>query len=143
MKKLVFLLMLLIVPMALMAQDPTTPPAGWGDVFSNPALWLGSFAGVSLLTAFLAAFFNGLFKFTEKWARQLCAWVIAILVLILGDVLNIKIVYSWDFPIWLAIIHGFAAGLASNGFFDIPTLKKILVVIEGLFVKPTPVEPIE
>lgn len=138
MKKLILFLSFLLFPLILFCQEPTTTPTGWGDVFSNPALWLGSFAGVSLLTAFLAAFFNGLLKLTINWTRQLCAWVIAILILILGDVLNLQIVYTWDFPIWLAILHGIAAGLASNGFFDIPTLKKILTVIEGLFTpKPT------
>ena len=139
MKKLIMFLGFLLLPLVVFCQEPTTPPTGWGDVFSNPALWLGSFAGVSLLTAFLAAFINGLFNFTAKFARQLCAWVIAILILILGDVLNLKIVYTWDFPIWLAVLHGLAAGLASNGFFDIPTLKKILDTIEGLFNKPKPI----
>lgn len=134
-KFIVFLLVLLAIPIALLAQEPTEPPTGWGEIFSNPALWLGSFAGVSLLTAFLATFFNGLLKLVNKFPRQLCAWLVAIAIVLVGDFANIKIIYTWDFPIWLAILHGFAAGLASNGWFDIPTLKKILSTIEELFVK--------
>lgn len=134
---MILLFVFLAIPFALLAQ-PTEPPTGWGDVFSNPALWLGSFAGVSLLTAFLATFLNGFLKLVNKFPRQLCAWLVAIAIVLLGDFLNIKVVYTWDFPWWLAILHGFAAGLASNGWFDIPTLKKILDTIEGLF-KPKPV----
>lgn len=137
-KAIMFLFVLMAIPIAILAQEPTDPPAGWGEVFSNPALWLGSFAGVSLLTAFLAAFLNGLFKIVNKFPKQLCAWLIAIAIVLIGDFANIKIVYTWDFPVWLAILHGLAAGLASNGWFDIPTLKKILNTIEDLFVKPTP-----
>ena len=133
-----FLFVLLAIPIAIFAQEPTEPPTGWGDVFSNPALWLGSFAGVSLLTAFLASFFNGLLKLVKQFSRQLCAWIVAIAIVLIGDFANVKIVYTWDFPIWLAVLHGFAAGLASNGWFDIPTLKKILSVIEGWF-NPKPV----
>jgi hypothetical protein len=137
-KMIVFLLMLLAIPVALLAQEPTTPPTGWGDIFSNPALWLGSFAGVSLLTAFLATFVNGLLKLEKNFPKQLCAWLVAIAIVLIGDLANIKLVYTWDFPVWLAVLHGLASGLASNGWFDIPTLKKILETIEGLF-KPKPV----
>ena len=38
-----------------------------------------------------------------------------------------------DFTIVLTIIHGFAVGLASNGIFDIPTLKGLLNAIDGWF----------
>lgn len=138
-KAIMFLIFLLAIPLMIFSQEPTTPPTGWGDVFSNPALWLGSFAGVSLLTAFVAAFFNGLLKLEKKFPRQLCAWVIAIVITVgLGAIANIKIIYTWDFAWWLALLNGVAAGLASNGVFDIPTLKKILDTIEGLF-KPKPV----
>ena len=126
---------LIVLPMILFGQEPTIPPVSWGEVFSNPTLWLSSFAGVSLLIAFVTTFFNGVFKVEQKFLRQLMAWIIAIIILVLGDVFNIKIVYTWDFPIWLALIHGFAAGLASNGWFDIPILKAILNKIEELFVK--------
>ena len=126
---------LIVLPMILFGQEPAIPPVRWGEGFSNPTLWLSSFAGVSLLIAFVTTFFNGVFKVEQKFLRQLMAWIIAIIILVLGDVFNIKIVYTWDFPIWLALIHGFAAGLASNGWFDIPRLKAILNKIEELFVK--------
>jgi len=137
-KMIVFLLMLLAIPIALLAQEPTVPPTGWGDIFSNPALWLSSFAGVSLLTAFVATFINGFLKVTTKFLKQFVAWLVAIGILVLCDLFNIKICYSWDFPIWLAILHGFAAGLASNGWFDIPWLKTLLDKIAEWFPPKVP-----
>ena len=136
---LIFCLML-FGGMSLLAQDPTNPPTSWGDVFSNPALWLGSFAGISLLTAFLAAFINGTFHITNKSLRQIIAWLVAIAILLISDFANWKLCYAWDFPWWLALLHGFAAGLASNGVFDIPILKAILDKIESFFkpAVPTP-----
>jgi MFS superfamily sulfate permease-like transporter len=142
MKKLcVFFCLMFFAGMSLFAQDPTAPPAGWGEILANPMLWFGSFAGVSLLTTFLATFFNAWLKITKNFPRQLCAWVVAILIMVATDLLNYG--YAAEFPIWLAIAHGFAAGLASNGWFDIPLLKSILDKVEGWFIKPEPAPPVE
>ena len=144
MKKLfAFFCLMFFASMSLFAQDPTAPPAGWGDVFSNPVLWFGSFAGISLLTAFLATFINGMAKITKKFHRQIVAWLIAIALLVVCDLVNWKLCYAWDFPWWLAALHGFAAGLASNGVFDIPLLKSFLDKVEGWFIKPEPTPPVE
>jgi len=140
MKKSIFFLFfigLLLIPLALLAQEPTVPPVSWGEVFSNPALWLGSFAGVSLLTAFITAFAIGLLKLTSKLAKQFVAWGIAIVITTLvGSVFNFKLVYTWELPVLLAALHGFMAGLASNGWAKISVLKEILDSITGLFKKP-------
>lgn len=136
MKKIFTLLFLFVVTTLIVGAqviEPTDPPTGWGDIFSNPSLWLGSFAGVSLLTVFLAAFINGLLKVEKTFYRQLTAWIIAIIIAEVGVIFKIELVYTHNFLWPLALIHGFAAGLASNGWFDIPTVKKILLVIEGLF----------
>jgi hypothetical protein len=134
MKKLiVFLFVLLAIPIAVFAQDVPAPPSNWGDVIFNFQEWFLSFGGVVVLTAFVAAFFNGLLKLTKGFLKQLCAWVVAIILLVGSDLVNFG--YAKDFPILLAVIHGVAAGLASNGVFDIPFVKSILDKIEGWFVK--------
>jgi hypothetical protein len=140
MKKIMILLTLLIVPMMLLAQDtiPVDPPTNWGDVFINFPAFLTTFGGVAALTAFIAAFLNGLLKFTQGFKKQLVAWAVAIILLVATDLLNFG--YAKDLPILLAVIHGFAAGLAANGVFDVPTLNAILRGIEQWFVKPTPVK---
>lgn len=130
-----FLILLLAVPVALLAQD-LQPPTSWSDILINPGKWFADFGAISLLTAFLAAFFNGLLKTEKKFLRQLVAWGVAIVLLIGSDLLNFG--YAAEFPILLAVINGFAAGLASNGWFDIPTLKAVLDTIEGWFKPSTP-----
>lgn len=134
---IVFFFMLLAIPIAMFAQEPTEPPTGWQDILINPGVWLGSFAGTSLLTAFVAAFLNGLLKVVKSFQKQLVAWLVAIVLVVGSDLLNFG--YAKDYTILFALVNGFFAGLASNGWFDIPTLKAVLNSIEGWFTpKPTP-----
>jgi len=140
-KFMMFLFLLLAIPAAMFAQDPTQPPAGWLDILSDPAKWFASFTAVSFLTSFLAAFFNGLLKLEKGFFKQLCAWLVAIILLVVSDMVNFG--YAKDFPIILAVVHGFAAGLASNGWFDIPWWKAVLDKVEGWFHKPDPALPVQ
>lgn len=119
------------------AEDPVVPPNSWTDVLINLKGWFASFAGVAALTAFVAAFLNGILKVTKSFVKQLLAWGVGILLLVVTDLFNFG--YAAEFPIWLAIIHGLAVGLASNGLFDIPWCKALLENIEKWFRKPKPV----
>ena len=119
---------------AQVAEDPVVPPDNWTDVLINLKGWFASFAGVAALTAFVAAFLNGLLKVTQSFVKQLVAWGVGIVLLVATDLFNFG--YAAEFPIWLAIIHGFAVGLASNGLFDIPWCKALLENIEKWFNKP-------
>jgi len=130
MKRFFLLIFVLLLSLPLMAQDPV-PPENWGDVLINSKEWFASFGGIVLLTAFIAAFLNGLLKITGKFYKQVIAWSVAIILLVGSDLINLG--YAAQFPILLALIHGLAAGLASNGIFDIPWLKYLLDKIEGLF----------
>jgi len=134
-KFLIFAMLLLALPLALLAQDVPAPPEGWGDIIMNPQKWFVDFGAVAVLTAFVAAFFNGLLKVTKAFPRQLVAWGVAIILLVVTDLLNFG--YAAQFPILLAVIHGLGAGLAANGVFNIPVVKAILTAIEGWFPKKT------
>jgi hypothetical protein len=131
-KSILFLVLLMGIPLAIFCQEPT-PPAGWGDVIMNPQKWFVDFGAIAVLTAFIAAFFNGLLKVTKSFVRQLVAWAVAIILLVGSDLINFG--YAADFPILLAVIHGLGAGLAANGVFNIPVVKAILVTIESWFPK--------
>lgn len=128
----------LFLPVAIFAQQDTTggaitPPSNWGDVIFNFQEWFATFGGIAVLTAFVAAFLNGLLKVTQNFLKQLVAWAVAIILLVVTDLLNFG--YAADFPILLAVVHGFAAGLVSNGVFDVPFMKGILDKIEHWFIK--------
>lgn len=131
MKRLILFLILILGSVVIFAQDLPAPPADWGDIIMNPEKWFLSFGAVSLLTAFLATFVIGLLKVTSKFVKQLVAWIVAIILLVGSDLLNFG--YAAQFPILLAVVHGFGAGLASNGVFDIPVIKAVLDTIEKWF----------
>lgn len=131
MKRLILFLILILGSVVIFAQDLPAPPDDWGDIVMNPEKWFLSFGAVSLLTAFLATFVIGLLKVTSKFVKQLVAWIVAIILLVGSDLLNFG--YAAQFPILLAVIHGFGAGLASNGVFDIPVIKAVLDTIEKWF----------
>ena len=129
---LCFLALAFVAPM--FAQEIPPPPTDWGDVIMNPAKWFVDFGAVAVLTAFIATFLNGLLKVVKKWPRQLVAWAVAIILLVATNLLNFG--YAADFPILLSVIHGFGAGLAANGVFNIPLVKALLTAIEGWFKPP-------
>ena len=132
MKKIIFII-LFMLPAVLLAQVIPDPPTDWSDIIMNPQQWFVDFGAIAVLTAFIASFFNGLLKVVKKLPRQLVSWAVAIILLVGSDVFNFG--YAKDFPILLAVIHGFGAGLASNGIFNIPTVKAVLTWVEGLFKK--------
>lgn len=131
MKKMILFFMLILGSAVIFAQDLPAPPDSWGDIIMNPEKWFLSFGAISLLTAFLAAFLNGVLKVTKNFVKQLVAWIVAIILVVGSDLLNFG--YAAQFPILLAVIHGFGAGLASNGVFDIPIIKGVLDTIEKWF----------
>jgi hypothetical protein len=99
------------------------PPTNWLALFANINVWLGSLAGVAAVTVFLAAFLNTLFK-TTGFMKQLVAWAVGFILMIVGNLVNLGFMAELN---WLnTVIYGFAAGLISNGIFDIELIKMIL-----------------
>lgn len=125
MKKLFFaLFMLLSIP--LFAQEVNLP-TDWLDLFANFNTWLASLAGMAAVTVFLAGAVNTLFK-TTGFVKQLVAWIIAIVLLIAGNLVNLGFMADLS---WLhTIIYGVAAGFIANGIFDIEFVKVILRLLK-------------
>lgn len=99
------------------------PPTNWLELFANINVWLASLAGVAAVTVFLAAFLNTLLK-TQGFVKQLVAWIIAILLLVVGNLVNMGFMAELN---WLhTIVYGVAAGFISNGIFDLETVRAIL-----------------
>ena len=124
MKKFMMFLFLLLIPVAIFAQEPViNPPTNWLEVFASINVWLGSLAGVSAVTVFLAAFVNTLFGTKGFW-KQIVAWGIAFILLAVGNLVNIG--FMAELNVWLTIAYGLAAGFISNGIFDVELVKAIL-----------------
>lgn len=123
MKKLMMFFALMFVLILPTFGQAIEPPTDWLQVFANINLWLASLAGVAAVTVFLAAFVNTLLK-TSGFVKQIVAWVIAILLLVIGNLVNMGFMAELN---WLhTIVYGVAAGFISNGIFDLETVRAIL-----------------
>jgi hypothetical protein len=130
MKKLMFLVFLMLLSIPIIAQV-VEPPANWLDLFANINKWLGSLAGIAAVTVFLAAAVNTLLK-TKGFVKQLIAWILAIILLVAGNLVNMGFMAELS---WLnTIIYGVAAGFIANGIFDVELVKLIL---QALKIEPT------
>ena len=84
------------------------------------------------MTTGIAGLINRGFNIQKAWAKQLISWV-------LGAGLSVGAwalkVIAFGNPVWLGIVClCVVVGLASNGFYDIPTIKNW---INSWFVKKT------
>jgi len=123
MKKLFMLFVLMFALILPSFGQDVNPPTNWLELFANINVWLGSLAGVAAVTVFLAAFVNTLLK-TSGFIKQLVAWIIAILLLVVGNLVNMGFMAELT---WLnTIIYGVAAGFVANGIFDVEFVKTVL-----------------
>lgn len=123
MKKLMMFCALMFVLILPTFGQTVEPPTNWLALFANINVWLGSLAGISAVTVFIAAFLNTLLK-TKGFVKQLVAWIIAILLLVVGNLVNMGFMAELN---WLnTIIYGVAAGFVSNGIFDLEFVKSVL-----------------
>ena len=127
MKKSMFLIVMMffaLIPMAF--GQSVEPPTDWLGLFANINVWLGSMAGIAAVTVFLAAEVNKLLKLEGFW-KQLMAWIVAILLMVVGNLVNLGFMAELD---WLhTIVYGIAAGFVSNGIFDISLVQLLLQAI--------------
>jgi len=129
MKRLmIFLLFIGFVAFPVIAQE-VDPPGNWGDVIDNFGMWFGTLGGIAALTLFVSGVVNGLLKVTKTFVRQLVAWVIAILLAVLANLVNLGFLAG---STWLmTILYGFGAGLVANGIFDVNIVKALILAIES------------
>lgn len=105
------------------------PPADIVDVVGNLDLYMGSLLGLSVLSVFLTGIVNGWLKNKKDWVRQVTSWLVPILLaFIFGGLL--KFGFLGDQPLFTSILYGFAAGLVSNGFFDINFVQTLVTWLE-------------
>ena len=123
MKKLLFLLVMLLAPMALMAQEIIPSE---GTITIDLTTFTGIMAFVTMSATQLAKVVP--YIDTHKWAKVLSAVVIGMLVCILAWFLKVSpllIGSEW----WEALLYGIAFGFSSAGFYD------LVKAIGSLFVK--------
>lgn len=124
-KSMLFFVMMFALILPTFGQSVETP-TNWLALFSNINVWLGSLVGIAAVTVFLAAEVNKLLKLEGFW-KQLMAWIVAILLMVVGNLVNLGFMAELD---WLhTIVYGIAAGFVSNGIFDISLVQLLLQAI--------------
>ena len=125
MKRLVLIgiLTLLLVPVVLFAQEPE-PPSDWLDLLANMDVWFGTLAGFGAVTVFLSSVVNKLLKIEKSWVKQVLAWVVAVVLCVVGNLINFGLLAD---ATWLqTVVYGLGAGLVANGIFDVSVVRLIL-----------------
>ena len=123
MKKFILFLSLIFLPLLAFGIEPAVPDS-WAEVISNFNTWFATLGGIAAVTVFVAGAVIKLLHVEQKWIKQGIAWLIAIILVVLGNLFNFG--FSADFPWLTTIAYGFAAGLVANGIFDIEVVKSIL-----------------
>lgn len=128
MKRFLFSVIMLLGVFSLPLMAQVEPPADWLEVVEGFSNWFGIFAGLVALTTFVAGFFNGLFKMTKPFARQAVAWVVGVVLALIGNFINLGFLAE---ATWImTVLYGFGAGLAANGTFDTPLVQAVILAIE-------------
>ena len=124
-KSMMFFVMMFALLIPAFGQS-VEAPTDWLAMFSSINVWLGSLAGIAAVTVFLAAELNKLLKLEGFW-KQLMAWIVAILLMVVGNLVNMGFMAELD---WMhTIVYGIAAGFVSNGIFDITLVQLLLQAI--------------
>ena len=135
MKKWIVFLIVLLVPVALFAQDPEIP-ADIADLLSNLETFLGTLAGLAGTTIFLAAIVIKVANTDKRWLKLVIGFATAIILSAITNVANFGLFAE---STWLAtILWGAGLGFVAGSLVDIPTMKILVELILQLirFKKP-------
>ena len=135
MKKWIFLLSFLLVPMLLLAQDPEVP-TDIADLMANLKSFLGSLAGMAGTTIFLAAIIIKAISTDKRWLKLVVGFATAI---VLSAITNLANFGLFADSAWLdTLLYGAGLGFVAGMLVDIPTMKILVELILQLakFKKP-------
>jgi len=137
MKKLIFLIPMLLFGMVLFAQDPEVP-ADIVDLLSNLETFLGTLAGLAGTTIFLAAVLIKLIKTDKRWLKLVVGFVTAIILSAITNVANFGLFAE---STWLAtLLYGAGLGFVAGSLVDIPTMKILVELVLQLIQFKKPVD---
>jgi hypothetical protein len=134
MKRVLMLIGLLVLIFAPVLAQDVEPPGDWLELLGNMDVWFGTLAGFAAVTVFLSGLVNKLFKISVSWAKQVVAWLVAILLCFIGNLINFGLLAE---ATWLqTLVYGLGAGLIANGIFDVAVVRLILQYLKLDVKKP-------
>lgn len=98
---------------------------------------LASFAA---LTVFVTTFVNSTFKVNSDRMKQVASWIVAIVLSVLGLVLQLGMFAGYgtvnEWQAWvMTAVTGLGAGLIANGLYKVPEIHDCLKAIENAIRK--------
>ena len=129
MKKWIFLIGFLFIPLIIFAQDPEIP-ADVADLLANLGTFFGSVAGIAGVTIFLTALLVTVIKVEKNWIKMVLGWAVAFVLAVVSNLLNFGYLAEATWAVTLAWGVGF--GLIANAIFDIPTTKTLVQFLLSL-----------
>ena len=125
MRKSIMFLILLVLSIPLLAQQDSTAypmPGSIIDIFSDLKGWFASTATVAGLSIFLTLGLGKIWKDISKIAKQIVAVVIALALVIIGNIANMG--FMADFNVLSTIVYGLVIGFMANGWYDLKNAVK-------------------
>lgn len=115
-KSLLTLVLMLVLPVFLFAQDGSTLS---GDIQS----YFVSIAALASLVVIISSWINNLLNL-KGFYKQLSSWIIALILSFIGWALQIGMFVGLQW--YIVILYGFGVGLVANGIFDISIIQLVL-----------------
>jgi hypothetical protein len=130
-KYLLATLTLLLLPLAIFAQDVPTEPTGF-DIMSLFTSFAGYAAGVLVITGVITRY---VLKNLSTLGRSITSWVIAAIVAVIGYFMQLGIFAGVDWLNLIIIVVSFAAG--SNVIYNVEWIRQLLAQLKILPAKTT------
>lgn len=129
MKKFIFLISIILMAVLSAVAQTDIPPDSGGGVLG----YISTFAGAVLLVNLATGWLKNLFKWQGNAAKYL-SWAVALVISILGMILNLGIFAPLEW--WSALIYAVGIGLAANGAFKTEIIQQILIFLMAQLKKP-------
>ena len=120
--------MFLMIGMVCFAQSNDVPDTGNGVLG-----YIATFGGAVLLVNLATGWLKNLLKWQGNAAKYL-SWGVAVVVSILGWVLNLGIFEPLEW--WSTLLYAIGIGLAANGAFKTEFIQTILIALMAQLKKP-------
>ena len=136
--KFLFLMLIMLIPVVrLLAQTDSTvvvidPPGDIIDFVVNFDVFMASLGGLAIASVFLSGLINGWLKIVKSWVKQVVSWLVPVGLAVVATFV-LKLGFLVDQPVLNVLIYSAAAGLVSNGIFDISFVNSFVNWIVGKF----------
>ena len=120
-RSVLLLVFVLIGTLSLIAQE-IVGPIDVLDFVSRFDVFVGSLGGLAVVSIWLTGVINGLFRDAKSWIKQVVSWLVpTVFAIFVTYVLGVGFLVGRS--ILEILVFGLAAGLVSNGLFDIGFVK--------------------